>query len=361
VPRFRPDLEAIPTYDPGRPLDEVARQLGLDSIADLASNESPVEPLPEVMAAIATAAARVNRYPSTDARELVRALAGLYDVDPEFVWVAPGSTALLTSVALAATGPGTSVVFADPSFVMYRMATAIAGATPLPVPLDPQWRLDTDAMIAAVRDDTNVIYYCNPNNPTGTHTPHSDVERLIASVPDRVTIVIDEAYGEYVTAPDWSSAIPLGVRHDNVLVSRTFSKVYGLAGERVGYAVGHPSLLRALSRPQPPYAVSTLAQVAAVEALRHQDRIAQRVRATVAGRERIATRLRQLGQFALDSQTNFVLWRPATASSAAADALLRRGTLVRTLEPWVRITVGTPEENERCLAGIEAAIGAGLI
>ena len=118
------------TYDPGRPLDEVARQLGLDSIADLASNESPVEPLPEVMAAIAAAAARINRYPSTDARELVRDLAGLYDVDPEFVWVAPGSTALLASVALAATGPGTSVVFADPSFVMYRMATAIAGATP---------------------------------------------------------------------------------------------------------------------------------------------------------------------------------------------------------------------------------------
>ena len=360
MPRFRPDLEAIPTYDPGRPLDEVARQLGLDSIADLASNESPVEPLPEVMAAIAAAAARINRYPSTDARELVRDLAGLYDVDPEFVWVAPGSTALLTSVALAATGPGTSVVFADPSFVMYRMAAAIAGATPLPVPLNPQWRLDTDAMIAAVRDDTNVIYYCNPNNPTGTHTPYSDVERLIDSVPDRVTIVIDEAYGEYVTAPDWSSAIPLGVRHDNVLVSRTFSKVYGLAGERVGYAVGHPSLLRALSRPQPPYAVSTLAQVAAVEALRHQDRIAQRVRDTVAGRERIVARLRQLGQFALDSQTNFVLWRPAR-SAAAADALLRRGTLVRTLGPWVRITVGTPEENERCLTGIEAAIGASLI
>jgi histidinol-phosphate aminotransferase len=263
VPRFRPDLESIPTYDPGRPLAEVARDLGLAGIADLGSNEHPLEPFPEVLEAIRTAAPSVNRYPLTDSPDLARALARHHGVDPDWVWVAPGSTAMLISTALAAAHPSASVIFADPSFVVYRMATAIAGATPLAVPLDDAWRHDAAAMAAAVREDTTLVYYCNPNNPTGTHTPFADMERLAAAVPDHVTIVFDEAYAEYVVASDWSPATALSARHDNVVVSRTFSKVYGLAGERIGYAVGNPDLLAALSRPQPPYSVSTLAQVAA--------------------------------------------------------------------------------------------------
>lgn len=359
MPRFRADLESIPTYDPGRPLADVARELGLAGITDLGSNEYPLEPFPEVLAVIRKAASAVNRYPLTDSPHLVRALARHHGVDPDWVWVAPGSTALLIATALAAADPGSSVIFADPSFVMYRMAAAIAGATPMEVPLDDAWRHDAAAMAAAVRDDTTLIYYCNPNNPTGTHTPFSDMEQLAASIPNDVTIVFDEAYAEYVTAPDWSPATSLAARHDNVLVSRTFSKVYGLAGERVGYAIGNPDLLSALSRPQPPYAVSTLAQVAAQEALRLQDRIAERVAETVTGREWIAGRLRDLGQFAIDSQTNFVLWRPSD-STAAADAVLRRGTLIRRLGPWVRITVGTPEQNRLCLEAIEQGLADGL-
>jgi histidinol-phosphate aminotransferase len=355
VPRFRPDLESIPTYDPGRPLADVARDLGLEEITDLGSNEYPLGPFPEVVAAIREAATGVNRYPLTDSPDLRGAVARLYQIDADWVWVAPGSTAMLIAAALAAAGPDSSVVFADPSFVVYRMATAIAGATPLAVPVDDLWRHDASAMIEAVRDDTRLIYYCNPNNPTGTHTPFSDMERLAESVPGEVTIVVDEAYAEYVTAPDWSSAIPLTSRHANVVVSRTFSKVYGLAGERVGYAIGHPDLLRPLSRPQPPYAVSTLAQVAATEALRHQDRIAERVAEAVAGREWITSRLRQLGEFAIDSQTNFVLWRPSD-SSAAADTVLKRGALIRRLGPWVRITVGTPDQNRLCLDAIEQGL-----
>jgi histidinol-phosphate aminotransferase len=358
VPRFRPDLESIPTYDPGRPLADVARDLGLTGITDLGSNEYPLEPFPEVVAAIREAAPGVNRYPLTDSPDLKQALARLHGVDSEWVWVAPGSTSMLIASTLAAAGPGSSVIFADPSFVMYRMATAIAGATPLAVPLDEAWRHDPAAMATAVRDDTTLMFYCNPNNPTGTHTPFSDMAQLAASVPGEVTIVIDEAYAEYVTAPDWSPAMPLTARHDNVVVSRTFSKVYGLAGERVGYAIGNPDLLGALSRPQPPYAVSTLAQVAATEAVRQQDRVAERVAQTVAGREWIAERLRDLGQFAIDSQTNFVLWRPSD-SRAAADAVLRRGTLIRRLGPWVRITVGTPEQNRLCLEAIEQGLADG--
>ncbi|MDP2623234.1 MAG: histidinol-phosphate transaminase [Actinomycetota bacterium] len=359
MPRFRPDLDSIPTYHPGRPLSEVARELGLETITDLGSNEDPREPFPEVRAAITEAVSGVNRYPLTDSPYLADALAEHHGVDPDWVWVAPGSTGMLIATAIAASGPGSSVVFADPSFVVYRMAATIAGATPLAVPVDAEWRLDAAAMAAAVRDDTNLIYYCNPNNPTGTHTSFSAMEQLAKAVPPEVTIVFDEAYAEYVTAPDWSPAIPLTARHENVVVSRTFSKVYGLAGERVGYAIGNPGLLGALSRPQPPYAVSTLAQVAALAALGQQERVVERVAETVAGREWIARLLRDLGQFAIDSQTNFVLWRPSD-SRTAADAVLRRGTLVRALGPWVRITVGTPEQNRRCLDAIEQGLAAGL-
>lgn len=360
MPRFRPDLEAIPKYDPGDPLLEVAARLSLDEVIDMASNECPVEPFPEVLEAIRKAATTVNRYPVTDSRWLAEALGTLYGVERQWVWVAPGSTGLLMATALAASGPGTSIVFADPSFIMYRMASAVAGAEAIPVPVDGGWRLDADAMAAAVRPDTRVLYFCNPNNPTGTHVPFSAMERLVAAVSPEVTIVFDEAYAEYVTASDWSSAIPLTMHHENVLVSRTFSKVYGLAGERVGYAIGNPDLIGALSRPQPPYAVSVIAQMAATEALRHQDRIRLRVADAVAGREWIAARLRDFGQFAIDSQTNFVLWRPSDAM-AATDFVLRRGSLVRALGPWVRISVGTEEQNRRCLDAIEEAIASGVI
>lgn len=360
MPRFRPDLEAIPKYDPGDPLPEMAARLSLDEVIDLGSNECPVEPFPAVLEAIRKAAATVNRYPVTDSRRLAEALGTLYGVERQWVWVAPGSTGLLVSTALAASGPSTSVVFADPSFVMYRMAAAVAGAEAIPVPVDGDWRLDADAMAAAVRPDTRVLYFCNPNNPTGTHVPFTAMKRVVEAIPPEVTIVFDEAYAEYVTAPEWSSAIPLTRLHDNVLVSRTFSKVYGLAGERVGYAIGNPDLIAALSRPQPPYAVSAIAQAAATEALRHQDEIRLRVADAVAGREWIARRLRELGQFAIDSQTNFVLWRPSDVA-AAAGFVLRGGSLVRALGPWVRISVGTEEQNRRCLDSIEEAIASGVI
>ncbi|MCP4247952.1 MAG: aminotransferase class I/II-fold pyridoxal phosphate-dependent enzyme, partial [bacterium] len=170
---------------------------------------------------------------------------------------------------------------------------------------------------------------CNPNNPTGTHTPADDLERLVEAVPDRVTIVFDEAYFEYADAPDYASAIPLASSRDNVIVARTFSKVYGLAGMRVGYAVGRPELISSLRRPQPPFAITALAQVAAIEALRHQDLVAARVKDNAAGRQFLTQALRDLGESVIDSQTNFILWEPRLDPTETAAALLADGVMVR--------------------------------
>lgn len=352
LPRYRPDLENIPTYDPGRPTAEIGADLGLDRLIELAANECPTSPFPEIQAAVAAAVSNANRYPLSDATYLVEALAGLYHLESDQIWVGPGSTSILTSIALAAGGPGTSIVFGNPSFVVYRMASALTGAEPVAVPLDSDWRLDPDAMAAAVRPDTNLIYYCNPNNPTGTHSSHDAVRRLVETVPERVTIVIDEAYAEYAVAPDYASAMPLITDHDNVVVSRTFSKVYGLAGLRVGYAVGDPRTIRALRRPQAPYATGSLAQAAAIEALAHQDLVARRVASNGAGRRYLAERLRLLGQTVIDSQTNFILWRPTSEPAALAESMLSAGVMVRPMGPWIRVTVGTEDDNTRA---IEAA------
>jgi len=356
LPSFRSDLETVPTYDPGPPTVEIAARLGLERIIAMADNECPTEPFPEVEEAIAAAASSLNRYPLSDASYLADALANHYELDKDRLWVGPGSTGILTTVALAASGPGTSVVFGDPSFVVYRMATLLAGAEPIPVPLDSEWRLDPDAILAAVRPDTTLIYFCNPNNPTGTHRSSDDVARMVAAVPDSITLVIDEAYAEYATAADYATAIPLALERDNVVVSRTFSKVYGLAGARVGYALGDPTTVRSLRRLQFPFATSALAQIAATEALRHQDRVQQRVAANSAGRDFLADELRLLDQFVIDSQTNFVLWKPATDAAQLAQELLDVGIMVRAMGPWIRVTVGTEAENQTLIDSVTGLV-----
>ncbi len=349
-------MEDIPAYDPGRPTAELASDLGLDRIIELAANECPSPPFPEVQAAVAAALATINRYPLSNADYLVESLADLYDIAPDRFWVGPGSTSILTSIALSTSGPGTSVVFGNPSFVVYRMASLLAGAEPLAIPLDGAWRLDPEGMAAAVRPDTAVVYYCNPNNPTGTHSSEADIRRLVELVPDSVTIVFDEAYAEYVDAADYSSAIPLTNDHDNVIVSRTFSKVYGLAGMRVGYAIGDPATIRALRRPQAPYATGTLAQVAAIEALKHQDLVARRVESNAAGRTFLAQQLRQLDQSVIDSQTNFVLWEPSEDPALLAAELLQSGVMMRPMGPWIRVTVGTEDDNARAIEMISQVL-----
>ena len=353
MPTFRADLDAIPTYSPGKPIDEVSRDLGIFDICKLASNECPTEPFPEVVAAIAAAAGDVNRYPEDSGFYLVNALAERHGVDTAEVWLGAGSTQLLGCVALSTGGPGTSSVYASPSFVMYPIATLVAGGRPIEVPLDGDWRHDLDAMLDAIEDDTTVVYVCNPNNPTGTHRSGADVAGFIDAVPSDVLVVVDEAYHHYVTASDYATALPLATQRDNVIVTRTFSKIYGLAGLRIGYGIGQAETIAGLRKTQPPFSANTIAQIAALESLAHDDRMAEHVATNTAGRDQLESGLADRGIEYVPSQANFIAMKVGDDPKDLADRLLKEGVIVRPMGSITRVTVGTEDENRRFLQALD--------
>jgi len=355
VPRFRPDLELVAPYKPGRPISEVVAEFGLDQVAKLASNECPLPPFPEVIAAVADEASGLNRYPENDVGELRRVVAVHQGVSPSEVWMGGASSELALVAALALGGPDTRFVFAAPSFPLYRIVALIAGAEPVEVPLDADHRLDLVAMAGAVDEKTTLVFVCNPNNPTGTHRSGDDIERLIDSVPDRVMVVVDEAYDEYVTAPDHRSMISLAVTRTNVLVTRTFSKIYALAGIRIGYGVTTEANIDALRRIQLPFTVNNLAQVAALTALGQQDQVADRRRMNADARLAMSSGLKERGIEVAPTETNFVYAHFGSVAGDLTEALLRRGIIVRPVPPagWIRISMGTEAENEMLLAALD--------
>ncbi|HSJ29132.1 MAG TPA: histidinol-phosphate transaminase [Acidimicrobiia bacterium] len=357
MPTFRPDLREIAPYAPGRSIAEVARENGFDpaEMVKLASNESPVPPIAAVQEAIRAGADQVHRYPDNETVELRRALSDGLGVPESHVWAGGGSSELLRVIAMAVGGPGTSAVYAWPSFVIYRLASMLTMSERIEVPLD-RHRHDLDAMAAAVRDDTTIVYVCNPNNPTGTYLSADAVGRFVESVPERVLIVLDEAYHEYVTAADHATAVPLALERPNVVVTRTFSKIHGLAALRVGYAVARPETITELRKAQAPFTVTTLGQLAAVESLRHVDEIEARRDLNAAERSRIEARLGDLGMTHVPSQGNFV-FLDASSSTDPAAAYLAHGVIVRVFGRWIRVTVGSEDENDRFLAATERLFG----
>lgn len=359
MPHFRPDLEGLVTYVPGRPIDEVAREIGMDpsDIVKLASNESPEGPFPGVAEAVARVLTGSNRYPDSDVHDLTVAMADELEIAPDQVWFGAGSTGLLGAIALSMGGPGTSAVYGWPSFVMYRIISRWAGTEAVEVPVDSRYVHDLDAMRAAIRDDTTVVYVCNPNNPTGTIVPGDALDDFVRSVPESVLVVVDEAYHHFVSDPLYRSSLGLASELPNVVVLRTFSKVYGLAAHRVGYAVGEADLLRHLRRTQAPFTVSAAAQAAAIASLGDDAELMRRVNANVAGRHHLSGVFFERGLDHADSQTNFVYFRLGDDSDIAASSFLRQGVIVRPLSGgWIRVTIGTPIENERFVSALDGAI-----
>jgi histidinol-phosphate aminotransferase len=353
---MRPEVARIPPYEAGRPIEEVARSMGLDpaTVIKLASNESPIPPFPEVVEAIAAAAATINRYPDNDWHLLAEAVAERLRVEPENLMFGGGTSELLRVASQAMGGEATSAVYPWPSFIIYRMGSVLAGSTPIEVPLTPDYRLDLDAMLGAVRGDTTVVFLCNPNNPTGTHRSASEVTAFVASLPERILVVVDEAYFEYATAADYRSAMNLALEKPNVIVLHTFSKIYSLASLRVGYAIGEPSTLADLRRAQAPFTVSGLAQVAALTAIRYPLRVDQRARFNAEERARLEKELEARQVEFVPSQANFIFLRPQEEESGAFDAFLHNGVIVRQFGGWIRVTIGTVEENDRFLEALDA-------
>ncbi len=345
-PRLRAALDDVPTYAPGRAAPVVA---GLTSYK-LSSNENPYPPLPSVQAVLADAAGRVNRYPDMACTGLVAALSATFDVPVGDLATGTGSVGVAQQILQAVAGPGDEVVFAWRSFEAYPILVAVCGATAVRVPLLPDERHDLDAMARAITPRTRAVLVCSPNNPTGPAVRRDELEAFLDRVPGDVLVVLDEAYVEFVTDPEVPDGIDVYRGRSNVCVLRTFSKAYGLAGLRVGFAVAPERVAAALRKTAVPFGVSTMAQEAAVASLAARDELLERVGSLVVERSRLIEGLRSQGWAVPDSQANFVWLRTAGRTAEVAGAMEAAGVVVRPFATeGLRITVGEPEAVARVL------------
>ena len=341
-PRLRDSLTSVPGYRPGKPAAAVP---GVTSYK-VSSNENPYPPLPSVLAAIDDAADEVNRYPDMFATEVVAAIAARHGVPVEHVAVGTGSVGVFQQIVQATAGDGHEVVFAWRSFEAYPIICAVNGAVPVPVPLRADEHHDLGAMAAAIGPDTRLVVLCTPNNPTGSAIDHDELVAFLDAVPADVLVVIDEAYAEFVRAPATADGIELYRDRPNVCVLRTFSKAYGLAGLRIGYAVAHAPVADALRKTAVPFGVSGLAQRAALASLDAEDELLVRVDTIVSARTEVAAALRAQGWVVASTQANFVWLRLGERTAAFAAACGEAGLSVRAFDgEGVRVTIGEAGAN----------------
>jgi len=347
-------LEDLPVYQPGRPIEEVARQYGLDPdhIIKLASNENPLGPSPRAVQALQAALNTVHLYPDGHAYALKQRLATRLEVTPQHLILGNGSNELLEFVGHALLEPGVDVVVSQYCFAVYPLVARLFGANLITVPAR-HFGHDLAAMRAAVTPRTRVVFIANPNNPTGTWLPAAELRAFAESLPAHVLLVLDEAYIEFLEdPPDFLPDIRAGSR-PNLLLLRTFSKIYGLAGLRVGYGIAVPELVAALEKIRQPFNLNRLAQVAALAALDDVEHVQRTRRNNAAGLKQLQQGCQALGLTYVPSAANFVLVRVGNGA-AVFEALQRQGVIVRPmgaydLPEWIRISVGRPEENRRCL------------
>jgi len=355
--RLNPVLEHLPVYQPGRPVEEVARELGLSArgVIKLASNENPLGPSPAALAAVKKAARGMNMYPDGSAFYLKRKLAARLGVTPAHLVLGNGSNDIIEFLGHALLGPGDNIVVSQYSFAVYPIVAKLFGADVITVPAR-DYGHDLPAMLRAVTARTKIVFVANPNNPTGTAVSAAPMRRFAAELPERVLLAMDEAYVEFQDKPvDLLPVIRAG-RKPNLILLRTFSKIYGLAGLRAGYGIGHPEFIAALEKIRQPFHVNLLAQAAALAALDDAAHVKRTRRNNDAGRDFLEKALRAMNVEFVPSSANFVLARVG-AGQEVFEQLQRRGVITRPmggyqLPEWIRISIGTPAENRRCAGAL---------
>lgn len=350
---FNRRIEAIPVYPAAKTWDYEGE------LVELASNETPWGPPPPVVGALQGQIERLNRYPDPAKTLLRRRIADRCELPVARVAVGNGSCEILMAAADALLEPGAEVVYAWPSFSIYPHIAMQSGARPVEVPLDAEGRHDLEAMAREVTAATRMVLVCNPNNPTATALPVDEIDAFVADMPRHLAVILDEAYVEFNALQDPDDSLDLVRRHPNLVILRTFSKVYGLCGLRAGYALGPEEFRLAVDRVRQPFSVNTLAQAAAAEAIRHQDEVARRVEATIVERAWLESELEGRGLAASDSQANFVWTSLGEREEASVvDGLAQRGVIVRSgaalgAEGHLRVTLGTRAQNRRFLEALD--------
>ena len=353
--QLNPQLANLPVYQPGRPLEEVARELGLPlgGLIKLASNENPLGPSPKAVEAMQQTASQIHLYPDGNAFYLRNAMAERLGVDANQLIFGNGSNEIIEFVAHALLGPGTNIVVSQYCFAIYPIVAHLTGADCIAVPAK-DYGHNLPAMREAITPDTRIVFVANPNNPTGTLASHEDVLALVDAVPEHTLLVMDEAYFEFLESP--LDLVPCLQEKPNLLLMRTFSKIYGLAGLRIGYGIGHPEFIAALEKVRQPFNLNAMAQAAALAAIDDTDHLEATRANNAAGLEFFEQTLSEMNVETVPSHANFILANVGDGAGTF-QKLQERSVITRPmtgyqLPEWIRISIGTPAENERCLAAL---------
>ncbi len=352
------NIKSISPYVPGKPIEEVERELGITGTIKLASNENPLGPSSKAVSAVKKALEGLNRYPDGSGFYLTQALAKKYEVEAGRIILGNGSNELIELVVRTFIQPGDEIVSADPSFVVYKMITQAAGGTNVIVSCKDM-RHDLDAMAERITPKTRIVFIANPNNPTGTMNPKSEMDRFMQRVPDHVIVAVDEAYFEYVTHADYPDSLDYLTEGRNILALRTFSKIYGLAGLRIGYGITTAEIAELMNKVRQPFNTNSLAQIGALAALSDRKHVEKSVALNNEGKQFLSQSFRQLGISYIPTETNFIMFETALDGKDVYTALMKQGVIVRPMGGnRLRVTIGLPEENRRFVTELEKIIKA---
>ncbi len=357
------NIRNITPYVPGKPIEELERELGISGSIKLASNENPLGPSPKAIAAIKKAVERLNRYPDGSGFYLSQALAKKYAVDMSQIILGNGSNELIELAVRTFVQPGDEtigdeIISADPSFVVYKMITQAAGGTNVIVPCKDM-RHDLDAMAERITPKTRIVFIANPNNPTGTMNTRVEMDRFMGRVPDHVIVAVDEAYFEYVTHAEYPDSLDYLKEGKNILALRTFSKIYGLAGLRIGYGVTSAAIAELMNKVRQPFNTNSLAQIGALAALGDRKHVEKSIAINNEGKQFLYQSFQQLGISYIPTETNFIMFETQMDSRDLYGALLKAGVIIRPMGPKrLRITIGLPDENKRFVAELEKILKA---
>jgi histidinol-phosphate aminotransferase len=348
-------VSAIKPYVPGKPIEELERELGIKNSVKLASNENPVGPSQKAINALKGSIESLNRYPDGGGYYLKKKLSGMLDVDEDELILGNGSNELIDIAVRTFLTPGDEAVMAKPSFVVYAMAVMAQGAKAIEIPLK-DFRHDLESMADAVTEKTRMLFIANPNNPTGTINTKEEFDRLMQRLPDHVLVVVDEAYYEYVTNPEYADSVKHFRAGRDVLILRTFSKIYGLAGLRIGYGIAKKDIINEMNKIREPFNANSLAQAAALGALDDREHLKYSREINEQGKRYLYSEFKSLGIEFVPTEANFI-YIVINDSQAVYEALLRQGVIVRPMGPQaIRVTVGLPEENKRFIEALRTVI-----
>lgn len=346
-------VSRIKPYVPGKPIEELERELGIKDSVKLASNENPIGPSPRALQAISNSLNSLNRYPDGSGYYLKNALSEKLSVKADEIILGNGSNELIDIAVRTFLGPGDEAVMAHPSFVVYSMAVQSADGRAVQVPLK-DYKHDLDAMADAVTSKTRILFIANPNNPTGTINTRTEFDRLMERLPDGMLVVVDEAYHEYVTDPEYADSLKHFRAGRDILILRTFSKIYGLAGLRIGYGIARQDIVAEMNKIRAPFNTNSIAQRAATEALRDEEHVNRSREINEEGKKFLYQELDSLGLKYIPTEANFIYMPIEQDSKTIYEVLLKQGVIVRPIGPKeIRVTIGLPEENKRFIEALK--------